>query len=1224
MPVPDDPLRGYTPGHQRVNLDVDLANKALKGWTEITIVPTDPALKALRLNCRQIKVSAVTVNGKEAPFSLKHDLTKLKLPEGSDVHQHHLLRTKLDGVLHAADVGGELAISFPKGVRVEPQKEPLAFVTSQPMANGRSDSPIPGTPAALPTANPFGINYASITVRIDFTLEDTNMGLYFVGCEPDDKRYPHCFTTNTPIPGATSSWIPCMDGLWDRCTWEFEFTVPKTLRHLNARPSTTNATMDSIDTAMTDADRPDTAETAAPLNDAGEDIDITVICSGDQTDERSHPTDRSRKILSFALASPVAAQHIAFAIGPFTRVSLTEFRDSEEDDAMGMSAVEVLGYCLPLRESDMRNTCAFMYKAIDFFVREYGSYPFTNFKLCFVDEAPVQALASASLAICSNNMLFPADVIDRMYEVTNALTYTLASQWVGVNIVAKGWEDMWIVIGLGYYITGLFMRKLMGNNEYRFRLKKEAEEVCRQDVGRPSLMYHGIMAPFDYEALNFIALKAPVVLHILERRLTKSGGSLGLSRAIPKLFLQAMTGDLVNGCLSTAYFIRTCEKISHTKLDVFTDQWIYGTGYPVFKITQRFNRKKMVIEMTIKQDQTTAILPRPLDAENFVQEALKYNRYEEPPEVNPVFTGPMTIRIHEADGTPYDHVVEIKDALTKVDIQYNAKYKRLKRKRRQAMKPGLVVAANSDGTSDTPAAEQEIVLQCLGDVLQTEEDAFLWKLTDWTKDEEDRMSAEAFEWIRIDADFEWICRSSVNQPEHMWISQLQQDRDVIAQYEAVHALAVNKENPIISTTMIRTLMDTRYYYGVRLEAAYALAKSATEELEWIGHFHLNKAFRDLFCYENSTIPLPNDFEDFTRYHVMCAIVEAISRIRDNQQKAPAGVKQFLLDLLKYNDNSGNDYSDAFYLAKIMGALAATLVSSEAAISQFTFDFGDNENNDAGFSEVVVKEIERCQRMDQWLPSYQNIISRKAIEVKETLTKKRLIKPNFKEYLAYTQEENFDPLRMKAFEALIDLGALRQASLAKYVFFALTSDPSPVVRRHLVKTILRGFGDVAIGGRPQSAGEGGGLDDMIIEEESGDIAAEERRQALARANPGGAIDALQREIAESDLLKKLLWDAANSTELDLLSRRDLLDLCQLLFTTKDSYLVKLKLPKPRLRATYLGKGKIVFRKELPWPRPPKKQEIKKEESPATPVLAPTIKLKLPTLKIKLGGGGGGGA
>lgn len=138
----------------------------------------------------------------------------------------------------------------------------------------------------------------------------------------------------------------------------------------------------------------------------------------------------------------------------------------------------------------------------------------------------------------------------------------------------------------------------------------------------------------------------------------------------------------------------------------------------------------------------------------------------------------MTIRIHEADGTPYEHIIEIKEAKTTFDIPYNTKYKRLKRSRRQKERTAAV-----SGMESFASGGDDVLLYSLGDVLQTEEEVKQWRLDDWSKEEEDKMNQESYEWIRMDADFEWICKMSVSMQSYMWVSQLQQDRDVVAQLE---------------------------------------------------------------------------------------------------------------------------------------------------------------------------------------------------------------------------------------------------------------------------------------------------------------------------------------------------------------------------------------------------------------------------------------------------------
>ncbi len=101
-------------------------------------------------------------------------------------------------------------------------------------------------------------------------------------------------------------------------------------------------------------------------------------------------------------------------------------------------------------------------------------------------------------------------------------------------------------------------------------------------------------------------------------------------------------------------------------------------------------------------------------------------------------------------------------------------------------------------------------------------------------------------------------------------------------------------------------MDRRYYHGIRTQAAMALARCATDELDWIGLFHLEKAFQECFCFPNSSMTRSNDFSDRMAYLIQCAIPKAISLVRDGAGRTPMRAKRFLVEKLKFNDNSNNE------------------------------------------------------------------------------------------------------------------------------------------------------------------------------------------------------------------------------------------------------------------------------------------------------------------------------
>ena len=84
----------------------------------------------------------------------------------------------------------------------------------------------------------------------------------------------------------------------------------------------------------------------------------------------------------------------------------------------------------------------------------------------------------------------------------------------------------------------------MGANEFRYRLRKQMDKVVAEDVGRHAIASQPFKYPVSEDDLSFVWLKSPIVLFILDNRMTKTDKSFGLSRVLPKLFLQAMSGSL--------------------------------------------------------------------------------------------------------------------------------------------------------------------------------------------------------------------------------------------------------------------------------------------------------------------------------------------------------------------------------------------------------------------------------------------------------------------------------------------------------------------------------------------------------------------------------------------------------------------------------------------------------------------------------------------------------
>lgn len=1179
-PVSDQPKREWVVEKQRVDLDIDFPSRSIKGSTEITILPLIRDLKHISLHARQCRPTSVQIGGIASKWQHHDPYRKSARLETATVHQHQMLKDRLQ---------------TPRSLR--PNPEPTLDIALPPklkIQELRQDSAVAALPILQRTDSEAGDNlqgdvpqYATIKLTIEFEVDNFRDGIHWVGCEDGDQRYPYLYTKLEPWAGNTSCIFPCVDDATSRCNWEIAIRCPRTLGDAFRVPkqAITNGDVEMTNGTVKEPAGQD--EFLIDLNEEDATLELAILCVGDISDDVPDPEDETRHTATFSMANLFAARHVGFAIGPFEHADLTMSRTTEDETSLKGTAIKLDGYCLPGRSHELENTCFPLCQAVDQMSPKYGTFPFSSYIFLFVDDLVHDTTAAAGFSICSNRLLFPQDIIEPLDRNTRILVRAVADQWCGVNIIPKEPSDTWAIAGIAGYMTDQYMKKLAGNNQYRWEQKLASDKVYDLDADRPSIHQLGALLHIDASVRDFLDLKSALVLAILDRRLVKSSGSTGVARIINKIFLNFKVNTHLNGELSTQEFQRTCERLGHNKLESFFRQWVMGAGCPLFRVTQRFNKKKLVVEMTITQMQLQRETKPIFAPNNFMREIKEHVQEVWAPETQNVFTGPMTIRIHEADGTPYEHIVDIKEPITKLDIPYNTKYKRLKRSRRQKER------AAAEGQ---PTAEgEDALLYSLGDVLDTTAEVDDWGLSEWTPEDEDKMSNESYEWIRMDADFEWIGRIHLECPLYMYVSQLQQDRDIVAQHESMQHLTKSKPHQVSLTILVRTLFDERYFHGIRVMAAEGLALLAKDGLLEVGQRHLMKTFEHFFCDEDSVMPRPNDFSNRIAFIIQCAIPKAMSLLRDADGRVPRGVMQFFVDKLKFNDNSDNAFSDCHYVSTLMTCLSDSLVASHREVAPvYHFAFGEDEeplepeNPDADFERASVGEIERYRRIDEWINTYQNVYSTTALRCLQKLTAAGVVKNKTKELVQYTLPTTAPNVRLEAFRCLIEMGLTKKKSspMMRHLLHQLVDDPSPFFRDGLLRLLGEALGHIALdpsdsSGMSTAAVPAAPTDGLVLEQEASNANELRRIEATRRNTPEGAIAKLKEVLSHDEVFKKALWYAATSHLISIDEVAAFCDIAALVYNAEISHTVVLKLPRP-YKAVHTGKGKVRFYQDITRP------------------------------------------
>ncbi|KAI0876907.1 hypothetical protein GGS24DRAFT_449404 [Hypoxylon argillaceum] len=1183
LPVDTTPPRPYVVFKQHVELEIDFREKRVYGRSHILVVPIEPDISEVYIDARQceIDVKNITVSNCPAKAFYEDPCDKADTPEAYQwsAAQWPVRKRRMEQLLHhrrkeVPVMAHDLACCQPLDGSLH-----VTLPTAEEVKKKNRDAPKADQQEMLIHGDG---NVQGYRVSIPFELKNVHNGLHFVGVDEGDIRYPHVYTRHSVEPGTACSIFPCIDDPGCRNPWKISITCPRTLGDAFHPAHITQQRPGSIPTLSSRKRKFSEEEPIKRdygLTEEDKQLEMTVVCSGFLTGEVISKSDETKKTMTFEVDNNKAAKHIGFAIGPFEHVDLwSEFRSEEDDTKLGVSAAKVHGYCLPGRAEEVRNTCAALVTAVDHFVLHFGRYPFENYKVCFIDDMVEDTTPLCAFSLCSSRLLYPSDIVDTEIETTRTLVYSLASQWFGVNIVPNTKADIWLVVGIAWYMTDFFMKALCGNNAFRFRMKTMADRLVEIDLKRPSLQDMGEHLYLGSFEVDFMNLKAPLVLFILDRRLSKSSGSAGISRIISRMVSKANTSTQSNDdVLPSDSFRKACEKVGSTRLESFWNQWVVGSGCPRFDVFQRFNKKKLCVEMTVRQTQEVAAAEvRPIDKNDFWRDVREETHGVYAGELQLAFTGPMTIRIHEADGTPYEHIVEIREEgarSVRFEIPYNTKYKRLKRNRRQRERAMANNNAKEEGQKE---------LYYLGDIMQHPDDVEEWGFRDWDEETEAKMDQESYEWIRMDADFEWICEMKTTLPAYMYASQLQQDRDVAAQQDSMlflkESFAKSGAHPLVSTILTRTLLDPRYFYGIRLMAAEELPRHAVQEqVDWIGLRHLQKAFQHFFCYPGSTTPRPNNFSDKRQYMIQCAIPEAMAHIRGEDGKCPKEARRFILGLLQANNNSENCFSDQFYICKLIKAIAICQIPDEKrAKPQMTMSlsFGDGDNEDEimaepidtepdEFREQALEEIERYRRRDEYAPSFQNCFTVAALDALCCLMKANVIPSNPLTFVQYLQDKTCDVVRIKACDSLVELGLLDKPEFLRFFFSLISTDPSPFVRDQLFKVLCRGLASIAIGERPDASKQTPepvkeGLD-LVVEQENSIM--EERQKAKARKEDlHVALAALKEHTEDDEELQEVIWQALDSPVLTVAERINLLEICSLLVDVDLALTVKLKYPE----------------------------------------------------------------
>jgi len=198
---------------------------------------------------------------------------------------------------------------------------------------------------------------------------------------------------------------------------------------------------------------------------------------------------------------------------------------------------------------------------IDYFSGLYGRYPFWQEKygVCYTD------LGGGMEHQTMTTIGVPG---------TDIIAHELAHQWFGDHVTYKTWGDMWLSEGFATFSEQLFLNHFWGaaaaKTHRQGYLSQALTQACGMTYVNDTTTSDSLFTTNQYQ-------RAALIINTLRYMAPEDSLFFKVLRTYQSAYGFGNAG--------TADFKAIAESIYGFALDTFFNQWIYGRGFPVFKVS---------------------------------------------------------------------------------------------------------------------------------------------------------------------------------------------------------------------------------------------------------------------------------------------------------------------------------------------------------------------------------------------------------------------------------------------------------------------------------------------------------------------------------------------------------------------------------------------------------------------------------------------------------------
>src|SRR5260370_26072455 len=221
-------------------------------------------------------------------------------------------------------------------------------------------------------------------------------------------------------------------------------------------------------------------------------------------------------------------------------------------------------------------------------------YPWEKYAQSMVDDFVAGGMENSSATTnTSSSLIHPLLAPEYATGQDPLISHELGHQWFGDLVTTRDWGNIWLNEGFATFMEYLWTENHFGKDAADYERWQNAKFWnASHNLYEKPIVRHDFddSSEFDGNAYD----KGAWVLYMLRNQLGERAFFAALQH-----YLEVNRGKNV----MTSDLVKAIDESTHTSVDQFFDQWVYGAGAPKFEVSYTYDDAKKQVSLTAKQTQ---------------------------------------------------------------------------------------------------------------------------------------------------------------------------------------------------------------------------------------------------------------------------------------------------------------------------------------------------------------------------------------------------------------------------------------------------------------------------------------------------------------------------------------------------------------------------------------------------------------------------------------------